>query len=112
MFSPNPAELIGSQKMVQLLDYFKQRFDMIFFDTPPVVAVTDATLMATKLDGALLVIKSHHTDREIATRAVHSLVAVGAHMLGSVLNDIDLSHRYSSYGYYKYYYHYYKSKSD
>jgi tyrosine-protein kinase Etk/Wzc len=112
MFTPNPAELIGSLKMEQLIKYFRSHFDMIFFDTPPLVAVTDATLLASKLDGLLIVIKSHHTDREVVGRALGSLRQVGVKVIGSVLNDIDLSHRYSSYGYYKYYYHYYKSKAD
>ncbi|MBD3344849.1 MAG: polysaccharide biosynthesis tyrosine autokinase [Chitinivibrionales bacterium] len=112
LFSPNPAELIGSQRMIQHIEYFKKHFDIIFFDTPPVVAVTDASLLSTKVDASLLVVKSHHTDREIASRAVQNLRNVGAKIVGAVLNDIDLAHRYSSYGYYKYYYHYYKSKTD
>lgn len=112
IFTPNPAELIGSQKMKQIIEYFKSNFDMIFFDTPPIVAVTDATLLGTKVDGLLMVVKSHHTDREIALRAMNSLRNVGVKVYGTVLNDIDLSHRYSSYGYYKYYYHYYKTKKD
>ncbi|MFP4415831.1 MAG: polysaccharide biosynthesis tyrosine autokinase [Chitinispirillaceae bacterium] len=109
MFTPNPAELIGSQKMVQHIDYFKTHFDMVFFDTPPIVAVTDATLLGTKLDGVLLVIRSHHTDREISRRALRMLSNVNVKILGAVLNDIDLTHRYSSYGYYRYYYNYNKS---
>jgi capsular exopolysaccharide synthesis family protein len=112
MFTPNPAELIASHKMVQHIDYFKKHFDIIFFDTPPVFAVTDATLLGTKVDGVLLVIKAHHTDKEIAVRAVSSIQNVGVKVWGVVLNDINLTHRYSSYGYYKYYYHYYKSKTD
>ena len=85
---------------------------MVFFDTPPIVAVTDATLLGTKMDGLLVIIKSHHTDREIVLRAVNILRNVGVRVVGTVLNDINLSHRYSSYGYYKYYYHYYKTKKD
>lgn len=112
MFTPNPAELIGSQKMSQHIDYFRQHFDIVFFDTPPIVAVTDASLLGTRLDGVLLVVRSHHTSREIASRSLSSLRNVGVKVLGAVLNDIDLSHRYSSYGYYKYYYHYYKTKKD
>ncbi|NLG17416.1 MAG: polysaccharide biosynthesis tyrosine autokinase [Fibrobacter sp.] len=112
MFTPNPAELLGSNRMIQILDYFRSNYDVIFFDTPPVVAVTDATLLGTKMDGLLIVIKSHHTDRDIALRAVNTVRNVGVRILGAVLNDINLSHRYSSYGYYKYYYHYYKSKKD
>jgi capsular exopolysaccharide synthesis family protein len=112
MFTPNPAELIGSQRMVTHLEYFENHYDMVFFDTPPVVAVTDATLLATKVDGVLLIVKSHHTDREVALRAINIMSNVGIKVMGAVLNDINLSNRYSSYGYYKYYYHYYKSKTD
>jgi capsular exopolysaccharide synthesis family protein len=110
MFTPNPAELIASQKMATHIEYFKNNFDMVFFDTPPIIAVTDATLLGTKLDGILLVIRSHKTSREVAQQAVTNLRNIGVKCVGSVLNDINLSHRYSSYGYYKYYYHYYKSK--
>ena len=110
IFTPNPAELIASQKMAAHIDYFRNNFDMVFFDTPPIVAVTDATLLGTKLDGVLIVVRSHKTTREIAMQAVSNLNNVGVKCIGSVLNDINLSHRYSSYGYYKYYYHYYKSK--
>jgi polysaccharide biosynthesis transport protein len=112
IFTPNPAELIGSLKMTQHIEYFKKHYDMIFFDTPPIVAVTDATLMGKKVDGVLLVIKSHHSDREFVSRALSTLNNVGVKVWGAILNDIDLTHRYSSYGYYKYYYHYYKSKKD
>ncbi|MBN1577200.1 MAG: polysaccharide biosynthesis tyrosine autokinase [Chitinispirillaceae bacterium] len=112
IFTPNPAELLGSHKMIQLLDYFRAHYDMIFFDTPPIVAVTDATLLGTKMDGLLIVVKSHSTDREIVLRAANILRNVGVKVVGTVLNDINLSHRYSSYGYYKYYYHYYKTKKD
>lgn len=112
IFTPNPAELLGSHKLQEHLDYFKKTYDMVFFDTPPIVAVTDATLLGTKMDGLLVVIKSHHTDREILIRAVNILRNVGVKVVGTVLNDINLSHRYSNYGYYKYYYHYYKTKKD
>ena len=112
IFSPNPAELIGSHKMAQHIEYFKKNYDMVFFDTPPIVAVTDATLLGKKVDGVLLVIKSHHSDREFVLRALITLRNVGVKVWGAIFNDIDLTHRYSSYGYYKYYYHYYKSKKD
>lgn len=111
-FTPNPAELLGSHKLEQQIAHFREHYDMIFFDTPPIVAVTDATIIGKKMDGLLIVIKSHHTDREILTRAITILKNVGVNVVGTVLNDINLSHRYSSYGYYKYYYHYYKTKKD
>jgi capsular exopolysaccharide synthesis family protein len=112
IFTPNPAELLASHKMAQHIEYFKQHYDIVFFDTPPVFAVTDATLLGTKVDGVLLVIKAHHTDKDIAIRAVNTIRNVGVKVWGVVLNDINLTHRYASYGYYKYYYHYYKSKTD
>ena len=112
IFTPNPAEIIGSNKMIHLMEYFKNHFDIVFFDTPPIIAVTDATLLGSKVDGLLLVIRSRHTDRELTVRSVNALKRVGVHVVGTILNDINLSHQYSSYGYYKYYYHYYKSKND
>jgi len=111
IFTPNPAELLASQKMASHIEYFNNNFDMVFYDTPPIIAVTDATLLGTKLDGILLVVRSHKTSREIAQHAVNNLNNVGVKCVGCVLNDINLSHRYSSYGYYKYYYHYYKSNA-
>ncbi len=97
--------------MAQHIEYFRKHYDIIFFDTPPVFAVTDATLLGTKVDGVLIVIKAHHTDKEVAVRAVGTMAKVGVKIWGVVLNDINLTHRYASYGYYKYYYHYYKSKN-
>lgn len=111
-FTPNPAELIGSQKMVKLLEDMDAHYDMVLFDSPPLLAITDGALLSTRTDGILLVLKSAHTNREAAVQAIKNLRNVGARLVGGVLNDIDLSHRYSSYGYYKYYYHYYKSKND
>jgi capsular exopolysaccharide synthesis family protein len=110
-FSPNPAELIGSNRMSKLIEFFKEQFDIVFFDTPPIVAVTDATLLGKKMDGLLLVIRSNHTDRIMASRAISNISNVGVNVIGTVLNDINLSNRYTSYGYYKYYYHYYKSRT-
>ncbi len=110
VFTPNPAELIASNRMTQIIEKLKATFDIIFFDSPPIVAVTDSTLLGTKTDGILVIIKSNHTEREMASRAINILKNVNVRILGTVLNDIDLTHRYSSYGYYKYYYHYYKTK--
>jgi capsular exopolysaccharide synthesis family protein len=110
-FTPNPAELIASNRMSKLIEYFKEQYDMIFFDTPPIVAVTDATLLGKKMDGLLLVVRSNHTDRIMASRAISNISNVGVNVIGVVLNDINLLNRYTSYGYYKYYYHYYKSRT-
>jgi tyrosine-protein kinase Etk/Wzc len=111
-FTPSPAELLGSHKMDEILERLHQMSDIVLFDTPPLVAVTDATVLSKKADGVVLVIKSRKTEREFSRRAINILQGVGSKIIGVVLNDIDLSHRYSSYGYYKYYYHYYRSKKD
>ncbi|OGJ88826.1 MAG: hypothetical protein A2268_07770 [Candidatus Raymondbacteria bacterium RifOxyA12_full_50_37] len=111
-FTPNPSELLASKKIEKLIGELKLEYDLIVFDTPPVMAVTDAPLLSTKVDGTLLVVKSYSTDRVILERAINTIQNVNANILGFVLNDIDLSHRYASYGYYKYYYHYYRSKKD
>ncbi|MCX7727044.1 MAG: polysaccharide biosynthesis tyrosine autokinase, partial [Chitinispirillaceae bacterium] len=112
IFTPNPAELLGSNKMGVLLDYFVKNYDMVLFDTSPLIAVTDATVLGIKTDGIIIVVKSGYTERELLKRGVNILKNVGIKIIGTVLNDIDLSHRYSSYGYYKYYYHYYKTQKD
>lgn len=111
-FTPSPAELIGAHKMDEIVSRLKERFDIVFFDTPPLVAVTDATVLSKRVDAVILVLKSRKTEREFSKRATSILRSVNAKIVGSVLNDIDLSHRYSSYGYYKYYYHYYRSQKD
>ncbi len=108
--TPNPSELIGSKRMTEILKDLKNKFDFIFFDSPPLIAVTDAVLLSTKTDTVLLVVKSSYTERELAKKAITNLFNVKAKIAGVILNDINLSQRYSSYGYYKYYYHYYKTR--
>lgn len=105
-FTPNPAELLGAHKMQDIIDLFASKYDIVFFDAPPLVAVTDAAVLSTKTDGVALIVKSLKTEREFIKRAINVLEAVGTRIIGAVLNDIDLTNRYSSYGYYKYYYHY------
>ncbi len=103
---PNPSELLGSKKMQQLLAQLQSDYDILIFDSPPVLAVTDATVLATRLDGVLLVTDSGSTRREMALRARDTLLNVGGHILGIVVNR--LSARSSGYRYYYYYhYHYY-----
>jgi len=70
--------------MMQHIDYFKKNFDMIFFDTPPVLAVTDSSLLGTKVTVCCLLYGHIHTDREIAARAVNTIQNVGIKVLGVV----------------------------
>jgi len=95
--------------MKELVDEMKQHYDVILFDSPPVIAVTDAAVLSSIMDGVLLVIRSGKTQREAVARAFNLLDNVHARILGALLNDVDVSNMYGSY-YYYYYYHYYYGK--
>src|SRR3990172_9694612 len=102
---PNPAELLGSQKLKELLERMKAQFEMVLFDSPPAMAVTDAVVLSTLLDGAVLVVSSGQTNRNSLRYATSALKNVGANVLGVVLNKIRMESLYGSYHYY-HYYHY------
>jgi capsular exopolysaccharide synthesis family protein len=94
---PNPSELLGSRRMEEIIAALLERADVVLFDAPPVVAVTDAAVLATKVDGVLLVINAGGTKRDYARAAKARLEKVNANLLGSVLNNVrfDVSlHRY------------------
>jgi len=84
---PNPADVLGSSKMEQVIETFKERADVILFDAPPVVAVTDAAVLGTKVDGVLLVVAAGRTRREHAERAKDLLERVNVRIIGAVLNE-------------------------
>lgn len=97
---PNPSELLGSQKMKSLIEALKKRADVVLFDSPPTLAVTDAAVLARQVDGVLLVADAGNTRRELARRAKEDLFKVGANVLGVVLNK--LAPRGVGYNYYYY----------
>lgn len=99
---PNPSELLGSQRMRQLIEQLKGKADAVVFDSPPALAVTDAAVLGNEVDGVLLVVGSGQTRREVVQRARETLTSVGATVLGATLNK--LSERSAS-GYYYYYYY-------
>jgi capsular exopolysaccharide synthesis family protein len=99
---PNPAELLGSNKMKKLLSNIQKDYDYVFIDSPPVVTVTDAVVLAPVVDGVILVIQAGKTEIEAVSRAKEILESVKANILGVVLNRVKESHR----GYYYYYYYY------
>jgi capsular exopolysaccharide synthesis family protein len=104
---PNPAELLGSEKMGEIMRLLEEEVNMVILDTPPVMAVTDAAVLAPRVDGVLLVVKPGTTKLAAARQAVDQLRRVNANLLGIVLNEVDLSRRKYYYHYYKgYYYHY------
>lgn len=85
---PNPSELLGSKRMGYLIDALKQQAELVIFDSPPVMAVSDASVLASRLDGALLVVDAGHTRRAKLRRSKENLDAVGASILGVVINRI------------------------
>lgn len=97
---PNPAELLGSNRMKQFVKEVRKLYDVILFDSPPVNVVTDAQILANIVDGSVLVIRSEHTEIEDAIRAKESLESAKGKILGTILNDLD---KKSSQNYYYYY---------
>lgn len=93
---PNPSELLGSKAMMKLIEEAKHVYDLIIFDTPPVLAVTDAQILANIVDGSLLVVRSKKTDKEDALKAKELLLPAKSKLLGAVLNDKEMpkSHYY------------------
>ena len=85
--SPNPAELLASARMGHILDTVKQHADYIVIDSPPVVLVTDAAILATKVDGVLLVLTLGKVRRDVARKAKTLLENVQARILGVVINN-------------------------
>ncbi|MBE9506745.1 MAG: polysaccharide biosynthesis tyrosine autokinase [Chloroflexi bacterium] len=100
---PNPAEMLGSQRMRDLLSELAQHVDVVLIDSPPVLPVTDAAVLAQSVDGVLLVIDVGETRREVARRAAEGLTQVGANLIGVVLNRVPIRRG----GYYYYYHDYY-----
>lgn len=94
---PNPAELMGSRRMEEVVAALAERSDQIFFDTPPVVAVTDAAVLSTKVDGVLLVISAGRTRREYARSAVQRLEQVNARLVGTVLTNVQMGAGFAGY---------------
>ena len=84
---PNPSELLGSKRMEGLIQEASSSYDLIIFDTPPVLAVTDAQILGNVVDGTILVIRSGQTEYELAIKAKEALEPARAKLLGTVLND-------------------------
>ncbi|MBU0702767.1 MAG: capsular biosynthesis protein, partial [Chloroflexi bacterium] len=84
---PNPTDILGSRRMEQVIAALKARADLVLFDAPPVVSVTDGAVLGTKVDGVLLVVCAGRTRREHAQRARELLERVHVRIVGAVLND-------------------------
>lgn len=99
---PNPSELLGSIKMKNFIEELKENYDYIILDTPPIVLVTDAQILAHYTDGCLIVISSGEAERESVIKAKELLEKVDAKILGTVINKVDSKKK----AYYHYQYEY------
>ncbi len=100
---PNPAELLHTAKFQELLTLLKSKYDKVIFDAPPVGAVTDPVILGTQVDGVILIAKTGYTAREMVVHAVRTLEDARVHLLGVILNDMDISAKKYGYYYGKYY---------
>ncbi|MTD30779.1 CpsD/CapB family tyrosine-protein kinase [Planomicrobium sp. YIM 101495] len=97
---PNPAELLGSKSMDALIGHLKGLYDLIIFDAPPVLSVTDSQIIASKCEGTVLVVNSGETEKDMALKAKEAIESTNSRLVGAVLNNFKLSK--DSY-YYQYY---------
>jgi capsular exopolysaccharide synthesis family protein len=99
---PNPAELLGSSQMKRLLDITSQTFTHIVIDSPPIASFTDGVLIASLVDGVILVVRGGTTSRQVVRRSRQTLQDIGAKIIGVVLNRAEV--RPNDYYYYQYNY--------
>jgi tyrosine-protein kinase Etk/Wzc len=99
----NPSEILGSQKMKDLISLLRKRYDMILFDSPPLLAAIDAVVLSTLVDGIIMVVSYRRTPVASLDQALESIKTVSSHYLGIVINNFDMR---SAAGYYKYGYRY------
>ncbi len=109
----NPAELLGSRRMAELVNHLAAQYDLLVFDSSPVITVADALVLAGVSDGVILVVRSGGAPHEVVSRAKKQLESVKANIVGAVLNAFDAKGEgyYSPY-YYRYGYGYGDSNSD
>ena len=110
---PNPAELIGSEQMASLLKLLQNRYTHIVIDSPPIASFTDGVLIASMVDGVILVVHSGKSSRQVVRRSRQLLQDVGAKILGVVLNNVNLKAQDNYYHYQSYYHrNSYRSSDD
>lgn len=97
---PNPSELLGSDAMQAMLEYLAAQTDYLIIDAPPVIAVTDACVLASKVDGTILVLGAGIIRPEMAQTAKELLVKANGHILGVVLNRVEIEEEHAYYYYY------------
>lgn len=107
---PNPSELLHTPQFRALVAEATERFDRVILDSPPLGAVTDAAIIGAQVDGAIFVVRCRQTSRDAMIAALRQLRDVGAHIVGAVLNQVNLSDQ--PYAYRGSYYQYYQRSED
>lgn len=97
---PNPSELLGTRQMQEILNSLKEHCDILLIDAPPVIAVTDASVLASRADGVILVVNAGTTRPEMLQRAKELLTKAHGDILGVVLNRVDVEAEQADYYYY------------
>lgn len=103
---PNPSELLGSKRMQQILDSLSEQYDRIIIDSPPITAVTDASILASRAQGVILVVQAFESTQKMVQSGLDQIRNVGAKVLGGVLNGVDMEKEGAYHSYYSYYYYY------
>lgn len=104
--------ILSSSKMKELIRELKRRYDFVFFDSPPIMGVSDASILASEVDMVLQVIQYRRYPQPMTIRAKQMIEKVGGNLLGIVLNNINMSQDENYYYYSGYYYDYYSAKND
>ena len=100
---PASSELLASSRMSFLVSYLKKKFDLLIIDSSPVMATSDAVILASQMDGVLLINRSGMINRKMVLKTVEQVQNAQANIIGLVLNRVDIKKE----GYYKYYHKYY-----
>jgi capsular exopolysaccharide synthesis family protein len=107
-----PSDAVGilnSQRMSDMIAELKTRYDIVFFDSPPMLGVSDASVLASEVDQTIIVVQHRRFPRAMLTRVKQAVLGVGGTVLGVVLNNVDLKHD-QNYYYYTNYYGYYQPR--
>jgi capsular exopolysaccharide synthesis family protein len=103
---PNPSELLGRDRVTELLLELRERYDRVLIDSPPVGAVTDAVVLGRIVDTVILVVHAGRTRKKLVERGLEQLGQVEVDVAGVVLNNLKISRKRYYPGYYHYYYYY------
>lgn len=99
--APNPSELLGSERMRAIIEGLRGTYDRIILDSPPLMAFSDSLVLSRLSDGVIMVVWGANTHRDVVLQAVNALKGVKAHIVGVVLNKMDMA-KHASYAYYSY----------